>query len=227
VDIVSRARPGRTARLLPILKARARTHLLANTLSLIASLLRRRPSAAEDLLAHLGRSLHESVAGPRPLVPLAAEVESALSFFGLERARLGGRLRLEVACADDALRVPVPSVIVQPLVENAIRHGVALKPEGGVVRIRARVGPEHLHLVVSDDGAGWRRGAQGTRESGWGVMGVRMRLAALCGNRARLRVWSRPDHGTIAAVTVPLWYAGSTRSGSRTRSGRSVPVRWH
>jgi LytS/YehU family sensor histidine kinase len=217
--------------LLPAWNARARTHLLANTLSLIASLLRRRPRAAEDLLSHLGRYLHESVSSTRPLVPLASEVDSALSFLGLERARLGGRLRVDVTCAADALAAAVPSVIVQPLVENAVRHGVALRREGGVVRIRARIGRGHLQLVVSDDGVGWRRGAQSAHRDGWGIVGVRLRLAALCGSRARLRVWSRPDRGTIAAITIPVAHGGSplgvVRSRPTSRPQRPAPERWH
>ena len=208
VDIVPRARSRQTTRLLPTLNARAWTHLLANTLGLIASMLRRRPGAAEDLLAHLGRYLHEFVGGAHPLVPLATEVGSALSFLGLERARLGGRLRVEVACAIEALTAQTPSVILQPLVENAVRHGVALKADGGLVRICARVGGGYLHIVVSDDGAGWRRDAPAARGAGWGLMGIRLRLTAVCGPRARLRVWTRPDRGTIAAVTVPQLRAG-------------------
>ncbi len=227
MDIVSRARSRQTTRLLPTLNARARTHLLANTLSLIASMLRRRPGAAEDLLAHLGRYLHESVSGAQPLVPLATEVGSALSFLGLERARLGGRLRVEVMCADDALMAQTPSVILQPLVENAVRHGVALKPEGGLVRICARVGRGHLHIVVSDDGAGWRRGAHRSQGAGWSTMGIRLRLAALCGSRARLRVWTRPDCGTIAAVTVPLLRAGIAPPSSPPPAQHASPAKWH
>ena len=96
---MSRSKARQTTRVLPILNARARTHLLANALSLIASLLRRRPDAAEDLLAHLGRLLHETVADAQPFVPLATEMASALSFLGLERARLGGRLRRPSGCA--------------------------------------------------------------------------------------------------------------------------------
>jgi LytS/YehU family sensor histidine kinase len=213
-------------RFLPALNARARTHLLANTLSLIASLLRRRPVVAEDLLAHLGRYLHESAGSPQPLVPLATEVGTALSFLGLERARLGGRLRLEVACADEALMTAVPSVILQPLVENAVRHGIALKPSGGVVRVSARLGSGYLHVVVSDTGAGWRRDARARRAGGWGVMGIRLRLAALCGSRARLRLWTRPDQGTIAAVTVPLPGARLASPASLPRTP-PAPVRWH
>jgi LytS/YehU family sensor histidine kinase len=191
-------------RLLPALNARAQTHLVANMLGLVGSLLRRRPIAAEDLLAHLAHYLYAQMGQRRPLVPLAEEVQAALSYLGIERARLGSRLRVDVACDDAALCALVPALVLQPLVENAVRHGVARKPGGGCVRVRARISGGRLLLVVSDDGQGLSRERSRHRRDGWGLSGVRLRLAALWGTHARLRVLSCPGSGTIAAITVPV-----------------------
>jgi len=208
----------RCVRLLPTLNLQAQIHLLANTLSLVGALLRRRPEAAEDLLANVTLYLRNQFGPTRPLVSLAEELQLVLSYLAVERARLGGRLRLEVACTRDALAVLVPSLVLQPLVENAVRHGIALRATGGRVRISARVTGAFLNLSVGDDGPGLRRpsatgdrqvrGPSATsRQDGWGLVGARLRLAALWGSAARLRVLSRPGEGTLAAISLPAVFS--------------------
>lgn len=205
-------RPGtvHALRVFPALHTGAQIHTLANTLSAAGALLRRRPDAAEDLLALLVSYLRDLLALGRPLVPLADELRMALTFIGVERARLGSRLRLEVACTPESLAALVPSLVLHPLVENAIRHGIARRPMGGRIRILGRTAEGMLHLAVADDGPGVRR----TAASGWGLTGVRLRLAALWGPAARLRILCGPEAGTLAAISVPRVAAPIRRTGA-------------
>ena len=209
----------RSLRLLPLLNTQVQAHLLANALSLVGSLLRRRPDAAEDLLAYVAGYLRAQLGPRRTLVRLSDELRMTLTFVGIERARLGSRLRLEVAVAPDALDALVPPLVLQPLVENAVRHGVARRPAGGCVRISARVAAGLLHVAVADDGPGLRRHAGGactgtaadgiageTRAGGWGLTGLRLRLEALWGAAARLRVLTRPGRGVLAAISLPATF---------------------
>ncbi|MDR7521714.1 MAG: histidine kinase [Armatimonadota bacterium] len=196
----------RTLRLLPFLHTRAQVHLVANVLSLVASLLRRHPRAAEDLLAHMGDYLRSRLVPPQALVPLADELDLVLVFVGVERARLGGRLRLEVACHPEARPALLPPLVLQALVENAVRHGIARRVTGGRLRICARMKGRYLHVCVSDDGVGLRRPPP-AGAAGWGLATTRLRLAALWGSEAHLRVLSRAGRGTIAAISVPATFA--------------------
>lgn len=200
------SRAGRRLLALPALSAQAQTHLLANTLSLACALLRRRPDAAEDLLAHVARYLRGTLAPARPLVRLADELWSTLAFVAVERARLGSRLRLEVCCGDETREALVPPLVVQALVENAITHGIARRPDGGRVRIAARLRGGTLLVAVSDTGPGMRRPPA---RPGWGLAGVRLRLEALWGHAARLRVYSRIGRGTLVTVSMPATFPQS------------------
>ncbi len=215
---------GRALRLLPTLHSQAQMHLLANTLSLVGALLRRRPETAEDLLSQMATYVRNQIADPRPLVPLAEELRLVFTFVGVERARMGGRLRLEVACAPESLGALVPPMVLQPLVENAVRHGIAGRPAGGRIRIQARVTGPFLHLAVVDDGQGLRRPMSSTRQAGWGLAGVRLRLAALWGSTARLRVLALAGGGTLAAISLPVATV-PPRGGSVPKSGAGPAAR--
>jgi two-component system LytT family sensor kinase len=186
------------------LNSQAQAHLLANVLSLISALSRRRPEAAEDLLAYVAAYLRMHLMPVRPLVCLSDEIRMVLTFVGVERARLGGRLRLEIACAPEALAALVPPLALQSLVENAIRHGIARRAGGGCVRLLARVSGDRLHIAVTDDGPGVRRPVSPGGPTGWGLTGLRLRLEALWGSSARLRLLARPGAGTLAALSLPV-----------------------
>lgn len=190
-------------RVFPALWAGAQAHMLSNALGQVGAFLRRRPEAAEDLLAYLAAHLRHQFTPRQPLVSLADELRFVLAVIGIERARLGSRLRLEVACTPKSLAAQIPSLVLQPLVENAVRHGIARRPQGGRVRISARVTGAVLHLAVSDDGPGVRRPLASSGNTGWGLVGARMRLVALCGSSARLRLLSREGAGTLAAISMP------------------------
>lgn len=203
---------GTALHFLPIYQGRTQLHMLANSLSTVSALIRRRPDAAEDLLSEISDLLRRVVGPAAPLIPLADELRLVLSFIGLQRARMGGRIRLEVSLPREVFDVLVPPCILQPLVENAVIHGIAQRPAGGHVRVSGRITRGMLHLAVVDNGPGPRRPLRAGRRHGWGLAGIRIRLAALWNTRARLRLLGRPGVGTIAAISTPVLVGRAPRA---------------
>lgn len=208
-DAHNAATVARSLRLAPALGTAAQAHALANTLSLVAAVSRRRPHVAEDLLAHVAGYLRGYLRPTRSLVRLTEEMDTVLGYVAIERARLGSRLRLVVACDRETHDALVPPLLVQPLVENAIRHGVARRVQGGRVHISARVRDRLLLVTVSDNGPGINRLARS--RSGWGLIALRLRIEALWGPSARVRILTRLGYGTIAAVSLPATFAGDAQ----------------
>jgi LytS/YehU family sensor histidine kinase len=198
------AAAARSLRLVPALGTAAQAHALANTLSLVAAVSHRRPQVAEELLLHVASFLRGSLRPARPVVRLTDELDTVLGYVAVERARLGSRLRLTMACDREAQDALVPPLTVQPLVENAIRHGVARRVQGGRVHISAHVRHGLLIITVADNGPGIDRRARG--RPGWGLAALRLRIEALWGPSARVRVLSRAGCGTIAAVSLPATF---------------------
>jgi two-component system LytT family sensor kinase len=172
---------------------------------------------AEELMVQMAAFLRSQITGSRPLTSLSDELRLVLAFVGVERARLGGRLRLEIACTPESLEMLVPSMVLQPLVENAIRHGIATRLHGGCIRIQARVTGSILHMVVADNGPGVRRPLVRAGETGWGLAGIRLRLAALWGADARLRLLAIRSRGTLAAVSLPAMSASASAPDVRPK----------
>jgi two-component system LytT family sensor kinase len=118
--------------------------------------------------------------------------------------RFGDKLRFEKDVAEDALDMLVPSMLLQPLVENSIKHGLSSKVEGGTIRIRARRGKSRLHLLVEDDGVGIPEARLATVfEQGIGISNVSERLKVLFGNEYRMWIESQPGEGTRTQIEVP------------------------
>lgn len=142
---------------LQALRARLDPHFLFNTLHSIMALVRRDASAGERALERLGDLLRRVLALNRERaeeLPLADELDFIRDFLALEALRLGDRLNLIEDIDPDALDCLVPVLTLQPLVENAIRHGIAVRPEGGTLRIAARLEQDMLWVEVEDDGPG-------------------------------------------------------------------------
>ena len=190
-------------------------HFLLNSLHAIGVLVReRRSEEAVRALASVGEILRWAIgrADRDEEVPLDRELDLVRRYVGVERARFGGDLRLEVEVGEEARDALVPSLILQPLVENAIRHGLAPLDGRGVVRIAARREGERLELAVTDDGVGlpeeWVPG-----DAGVGLSATRARLRRLHGEEADLRLEPGEPDGARATVRLPH------------RSRREVPVR--
>ena len=123
--------------------------------------------------------------------------------------RFGDKLRFEKDVAEDTLDMLVPSMLLQPLVENSIKHGLSSKVEGGTIRIRAQRGKSTLHLLVEDDGVGIPEARLATVfDQGIGISNVNERLKVLFGNEYRMWIESQPGEGTRTQIEVPELQTG-------------------
>lgn len=177
-------------------------HFLFNTLNGIAALVRDDPRTAEAMLVKLGDMLRITVDSVNDgEIPLGEELARLQLYIDLQRMRFGVRLTVDICAEPAALDALVPAMLLQPLVENALVHGLAGRPGPGAVHVGARLRDGVLHLTVVDDGIG---PPARVRES-TGLGNSRTRLRGLHGERARLTLAPRPD-GTGTLVTVELPY---------------------
>ena len=187
------------------LKMQLHPHFLFNTLNAIAELVHEDPHNAEKMIGGLSELLRESLeAGLIDAVPLQRELDLLQRYVDIQRARFGDRLDLRVVAPDVAVRdARVPILILQPLVENAIRHGLAERRHAGRIEVRAARHGDRLVLEVEDDGAGLRqRGREGV-----GVGNTRARLLEMYGAAHSFELMDRPEGGTIARLVIP-WQTG-------------------
>jgi len=189
---------------LQALRSQLNPHFLFNSLHSIAELVHTDPKLAEQLLVRLGELLRQVLrSSTQPETPLAEELEFIRGYLDIEQMRLGERLRVNWEIEPDAGRLRVPSLILQPLVENAIQHGVAATTSAGTLTIRARRDGEHLHVQVSDTGPGpARTGTPG--RTGIGLANTRVRLERLYGTNHRFTIASIPDaEGCVVDLRIP------------------------
>ena len=186
------------------LNAQIRPHFLFNTLHSIGQMWRSgRADEADAVLDRLGALFHRvQRSTSRIEVPLAEELEMVREYLSIEQARFRDRLHVSVCAADDALDCAVPPLILQPIVENAIRHGVAAVSSAGQVEVRAEIVGPRLRLSVRDDGPGVHA-PSAQRGSGTGLRNTRERLAQIYNGSAELRISSDPSHGTTVTIELP------------------------
>jgi sensor histidine kinase YesM len=197
---------------LQALNAQIRPHFLFNALHTIGQLWRSgRSDDADAMLDHLGSLFHKVQSSTsRFEVPLAEELELVKEYLAIEGARFRDRLHTKVDASRDALDCLVPPLILQPLVENAVRHGISAVSSAGTVEVAATVSGGTLSLTVRDDGPGMGH-ATSQPGSGTGLRNTRERLAQLYGERAALRISNGLGGGTTVRVDIPV----GDRSGSR------------
>lgn len=184
---------------LAALKRQMNPHFLFNTLNSISSLMYVDPDAADAMLARLSELLRLALdADGEQEVPLARELAMLSRYLEIERIRFEERLRIEIDVAPAFLDARVPALSLQPLAENAIRHGIARRPEGGTLRVRAAREDGHLLLAVEDDGPGLADSGDGI-----GLANLRERLEQLYGAEQRLDLIDRPGHGVRVEITIP------------------------
>lgn len=186
------------------LNAQIRPHFLFNTLHSIGQMWRSgRADEADAVLDRLGGLFHRvQRSTSRFEVPLAEELELVREYLAIEQARFRDRLHVTICAPDDALDWGVPPLILQPIVENAIRHGVAAVSTAGKLDVTATILGERLQLVVRDDGPGVDA-PSAQRGSGTGLRNTRERLAQLYGSSAELRIASDASHGTAVTIDLP------------------------
>jgi LytS/YehU family sensor histidine kinase len=190
-----------TARL-QALQAQLRPHFLFNTLSMIAEEVHANPGNADRMIGRLSHLLRASLeSSERQEITLAEELDILQSYLDIMALRLRGRADFDIDIASDCLDAAVPTLVLQPLVENAFRHGIERVARAGLLRIAARRDGEFLEVTISDDGAGFD--PERVRD-GVGLRVVRERLAALHPAQASVHLRPRVSGGTISVLRLPF-----------------------
>jgi two-component system LytT family sensor kinase len=187
-------------------------HFLFNTLNSISSLVRFDPDTAREVISKLATILRRLLNSADSFVPLREEVEFIDNYLDIEVVRFGrDKLRVVKELAAESLDVMVPSMLLQPLVENSIKHGLSSKVEGGSIYLRSRLSDSGLVIEVEDDGVGMGAAQvmefRSARGAGIGMANVSERLQVLYGDTARLTIDSREGKGTLVRIRLPLLQA--------------------
>lgn len=191
---------------LHILKTQLHPHFLFNTLYAISSLMYSDVRAADRMLTQLSELLRQSLHSfDVQKVPLQRELEFLFPYLQIEQTRLGDRLNLEVEIDPGLDLALVPHLILQPLAENAVRHGIANRPRGGCLQVRVTAENRRLSLEVSDDGPG-SADAPPSSGQGVGLSNTRARLMSLYGDDHELRIDDGPEGFTVH-IDLPLEFA--------------------
>jgi len=189
---------------LQALRMQINPHFLFNTLNSIASLVHEKPPVAEDMIAALSELLRLTLEAPdRQEVTLREELRFLDGYMEIEKIRFGDRLRVEKKIYSEALDALVPILILQPLVENAVKHGIEARIAPSLVRIAVERRGESLKLEVRDNGRGYRNGSNGVVKEGVGLSNTRSRLRELYGSMANLELSSGHDGGFSAEIRIP------------------------
>lgn len=183
------------------LHAQINPHFLFNALTTISALCRRDPERARELLLLLSQYIRSSLRSADSLVTLGEELQFVGAYLAIEQARHGERVRSRIEVDPSLHGIPVPVLSLQPLVENAVRHGILARPEGGMVTITAERAGAELALTVLDDGIGIQ--AAESSGNGLALKNVRERLQHLYGGRGALIVAPHPSGGTQAVLRFP------------------------
>jgi two-component system LytT family sensor kinase len=190
---------------LQVLKMQLHPHFLFNTLHAISSLMHRDVDAADRMIARLSDLLRmtlENVGVEE--VSLKQELEMLERYLEIEQTRFRDRLTVSMQIDPETLDARVPNLILQPLVENAIKHGISARAAAGLVEIRARRENGALELRVRDDGKGLPAGPYADLKEGVGLANTRARLQQLYGTACRFELTSVPEGGLTVSMTIPF-----------------------
>jgi len=192
---------------LQALRMQLHPHFLFNTLHTVATYVRdRRADEAVDMIANLGDLLRTSLErGERQEVSLQEEVDFVQRYLEIERVRFSDRMRVEIRILPETRAARVPAMILQPLVENAVRHGVAPSPSAGLIEISAWRQAGMLCLRVRDDGPGFGALDESPPGSQVGLRNTVLRLERLYGGGERLHMENHQDGGAVVTLTIP-WH---------------------
>lgn len=185
------------------MQAQVEPHFLYNTLAHAQLLTRADPVKAEAMLGHLIDFLRSSLPGPGTgddMSTLGREVDCSQSYLELLKMRMGARLQVVIDVPEPLRATPLPPLMLQTLVENAIRHGLEPQPGGGTLWIRAHDDVPYVEVSVADNGVGFQPHTAGT---GLGLKNVRDRLSLMFGDRATLTVASNFPSGVTATLRLP------------------------
>jgi two-component system LytT family sensor kinase len=197
---------------LDALQRQINPHFLFNTLNSIASLVRSQPEMAREMTVKLANILRALLKDHDTYVPLSQELHFTDDYLDIEVVRFGAdKLRVEKEIDPRTLEVLVPSILLQPLIENSIKHGLEPRIHGGTVTLRSRLDGERILIEVADDGVGiGHRPASALKRDGAGIgmKNVQERLEVLYGDQARFSVVSNPGRGTLVSIDIPAVFPG-------------------
>ncbi|MGA9668829.1 MAG: histidine kinase [Terracidiphilus sp.] len=192
---------------LDALQRQINPHFLFNTLNSIASLVRMKPELARQMTVKLANILRALLKDHDSYVPLREELSFTDDYLDIEVVRFGAdKLRVEKEIDPRTLAVMVPSILLQPLIENSIKHGLEPRLKGGTVTLRSRLEGDRVLIEVADDGVGMgHRPATALRRTGAGIgmKNVQERLEVLYGDQASFTVVSNPGRGTMVSIEIP------------------------
>ncbi|MBL8178679.1 MAG: histidine kinase [Bryobacterales bacterium] len=183
------------------LQAQIHPHFLFNALNTLYGIIPREAAGARRTVLNLADIFRYFLQTDRTVIPLEKELEIVRAYLEIESLRLGGKLRTEMNIDPAVLRIAIPVLTVEPLVENAVKHGVANRAEGGLVRLDASIANGCLRVCVSDTGPGFREGKTGG--AGVGMDNVLKRLRLCYGPQANIEVHSS-EEGASVAFLVPV-----------------------
>jgi len=194
---------------LDALQSQINPHFLFNTLNSVSSLVRFDPDRARELIVKLSKILRRLLGKHDEFVQLREEIEFVDDYLDIEVVRFGrDKLRVYKHLNPDTLDVIIPSMLLQPLVENSIKHGLSPKVDGGSITLRSRLQDGKLMIQVEDDGVGMSAppavAAQAGSGRGIGMVNVAERLHVLFGDEGKMTVQSRDGHGTLVMVELPV-----------------------
>jgi two-component system, LytTR family, sensor kinase len=195
-----------TSAKLQALRMQINPHFLFNTLNSIAALVYVNPRAADEMLGDLSELLRRSLNSMEEQeIPLAQELEFIGAYLSIEQKRFGERLRVEQNVPDELMMALVPALILQPLVENAIRHGIEPRRGPGLISIEAKQEDRHLRLIVRDNGRGLPPGdPDNSGRRGIGLANTRARLQGLYGPNQRFNLGRAEPQGCQVDIHLPL-----------------------
>jgi two-component system LytT family sensor kinase len=198
---------------LDALQRQINPHFLFNTLNSITSLVRSQPELAREMIVKLANILRVLLKDREAFLPLSEELQFTDDYLDIEVVRFGNKLKVVKEIAEDTLHVVVPGMLLQPLIENSIKHGLEPRISGGTVTLRSRITDEgQLMVEVEDDGVGIGPEYQDVSPTsglvrpgtGIGVRNVRERMEVLYGTLASVEINSRPGRGTKVTLLMPI-----------------------
>ena len=187
---------------LQALRMQLHPHFLFNTLNAISTLVHKDPRAADEMIANLSELLRATLDTAEQEIPLRQELAFLDRYLEIQKVRFGERLRVDKQIDAATLDARVPALVLQPLVENALKHGIEPNPGPGIVGIRAARRNDTLQLTVRDNGAGMNGGANSSG-GGIGLANTRTRLQELYGQRASLVLHSLAEGGCAVDLEIP------------------------
>jgi len=186
---------------LKALQAQINPHFLFNTLNTIVSMCRINPEMARKLLINLGIFLRESFKEKEDIVDIISEIKHVEAYLEIEKARFGEKLNVVYNITSSNFQVP--HLILQPLVENAVKHGIYPKKEGGTISIIVDDSENNYNIKVEDNGVGFEHPIQQPTNNGIGIKNIDKRLRSIYGNEYGLKIESKRNLGTKILVNIP------------------------